>query len=78
MRLPNTQSFLACQVVFDVEPRALFPDVHERVEQLIVRRALELRETLPPEPRFERKHEVLAAIAERSRQRANLLRTIPA
>jgi transcriptional regulator with XRE-family HTH domain len=73
LRLPNTQSLLACQVVFDVEPRVLFPDMHERVEQLVVKRALELRDELPRDQWFDRKCAVLNAIAERSRQRANLL-----
>ena len=73
LRLPNTQSLLACQVVFDVEPLVLFPDVHERVEQIIVKRALRLRDELPRDQWFERKRAVLTAIAERSRQRANQL-----
>lgn len=70
-RLPNAQSLLACQAIFDVDARMLFPDMYKEVEQLAVKRALRLREQLPPVQRFQYRREILAAIAERSRQRAN-------
>ena len=72
-RLPTAQSLLACQAIFDVDARVLFPDMYDAVEHLTVNRALQLRAELPPVQRFQYRREILSAIAERSRQRASQL-----
>jgi transcriptional regulator with XRE-family HTH domain len=71
VRLPNAQSMLACQAIFDTDVRLLFPDMYDEVEQLIAHRALKLRETLPLERRLQHKRQILIGIVERRGQRAN-------
>jgi transcriptional regulator with XRE-family HTH domain len=71
VRLPNTQSMLACQAIFDTDVRLLFPDMYDEVEQLIAIRALELRKALPLDRRLQYKRQILIGIVERSEQRAN-------
>ena len=71
VRLPNTQSMLACQAIFDTDVRLLFPDMYDEVEQLIAIRALELRKALPLDRRLQYKRQILFGIVERSEQRAN-------
>jgi transcriptional regulator with XRE-family HTH domain len=43
---PHLRAALACQIVFGAVPHELFPSVHEEVETTIIKRVIELNETL--------------------------------
>ena len=66
-RVPNLEGALALQIVFEVEPRRMFPGFYEFVEDGLMRRAKQLREGLEgkADQRSSAKRELLDAIAAR-------------
>lgn len=45
-RIPSTDVILACEVLFGVKPRSLFPKLYEDVEKAVLARAATLHERL--------------------------------
>jgi transcriptional regulator with XRE-family HTH domain len=42
-RIPSFKTVVAYQIVFDVPLRALFPEIYQEVEELVLKRALDLK-----------------------------------
>ncbi len=68
---PEIELALGLQVIFGRAPRALFPDLYQKVEELVMRQATKLDKTL--QGRTDRAsvttRELLAAMIERSAPR---------
>ncbi|MEM8971890.1 MAG: helix-turn-helix transcriptional regulator [Pseudomonadota bacterium] len=69
VRLPTVQTLFACQAIFDVDARMLFPDTYQEIEALTHKRARELRETLVMDQRTLHRRQILKTIIERGPQR---------
>ena len=67
-RMPTLQTVLACQVIFGVNPRELFPSLYRKVEKQTLRRICLLTKRLDAQsqsPIVIRKQEVLKQAIER-------------
>ena len=73
-RSPSLRSALACQVIFDVVPHELFPDMYEKVEKLTIERVVKLQrmlEAMSPDPTLTWKLGVLSKILKEADTRSN-------
>ena len=69
IRKPTITTTFACQVIFDVAPRELFPGMYEKVETVIIGRVSELQARIEPDPALLWKQEMLKQILERADSR---------
>lgn len=68
-RVPTLQTALACQVIFDVGPRELFPSLYRKIEKQTLRRICLLTQRLDAQANslvVIRKQDVLKQAIERS------------
>lgn len=70
-RMPSLKTAIAYQIVFDVPLRALFPEIYQDVEYLVLKRALALRQKLHKQKGSQRTQHKLRYMEE-------LIRTIEA
>ena len=72
-RPPNIAVAFGYEALFGATPRDLFPDMYERVDQLIVNNAADVRAGIEDRHVLDWKIKLLTALAERAEQHSDVV-----